>query len=144
MGWQNPSVAQFKAQFIRDFPYGGDPDSAVLDGDIANSYQFTNMNINQGLFCDQGSYTLGYLLCSAHYLVMNLRASSQGINGQFAWLEQSKGVGSVNASFAIPQRILDNPYWSAFSKTNYGLAYLHILLPQLSGQMFSVAGRTKP
>lgn len=144
MSWQNPSIAQFKTQFIRDFPYGDDPNEAVLDADIASTFVYTNININQDLFADQSSYTLGYLLCAAHYLVMNLRASSQGINGQFAWLEQSKGVGAVNAAFAIPQRILDNPYWAAFTKSNYGMSYLHILLPQLSGQMFVVAGRTKP
>ncbi len=102
------------------------------------------MNINQNLFPNQGSYTLGYLLLSAHFLVTNLRASSQGMNGQFNFLQQSKGVGSVSESFGIPERILANPYFSMLTKTNYGAMFLQLILPQLSGQMFSVMGTTLP
>lgn len=144
MAYSNPSVADFKAFFTRDFPYGTDPNTSVLDADIAKSFQFTNINMNQGLFGDQGSYNVGYFLLSAHYLVMNLRASSQGVNGQFSFLDQSKGVGSVNTSFAIPQRILDNPYWSVLAKTNYGMEFLQLILPQLAGQIYSVVGSTRP
>ena len=81
---------------------------------------------------------------AAHYLVTNLRASSQGINGQYAWLEQSKGAGAVNQSFAIPQRILDNPLFAMLTKTNYGASFLQLVLPQLTGQMFNAYGMTKP
>ena len=104
--------------------------------------QMTNINFSQAFWSDQASYNVGYLLLSAHYLVMNLRASSQGINGQFAWLEQSKSVGSVSAAYGIPQRIMDNPEFAVFTKTNYGAQYLALLLPQLAGQVYNVAGRT--
>lgn len=140
MSYTNPSPADFVSYFNRDFPYGTDINTSVLDSDIAKAMQMTNMNINQALFTSQSNYNIGYLLLSAHYLVMNLRASSQGINGQFAFLEQSKGVGAVNTSFAIPQRVLDNPDWSVLMKTNYGAQYLQILLPLLAGQMFVVPG----
>lgn len=140
MAYTNPSVADFQAYFFRDFPYGTDPNVAVLDQDIAKAFQMTNINIPQGLFASQSNYDVGYYLLSAHYLVMNLRQSSQGINGQFAFLEQSKSVGQVTAAFAIPQRVLDNPDWSVLMKTNYGAQYLQILLPALAGQMYSVAG----
>jgi hypothetical protein len=140
MAWSNPSVADFKAYFFRDFPYGTDLNTSVLDQDIATAFQLTNVNINQGLYASQANYTIGYQLLSAHFLVLNLRQSSQGINGQFAFLEQSKGVGGVNSSFAIPQRILDNPEWSVLAKTNYGMQYLALLIPALSGQMYTVMG----
>lgn len=140
MAYTNPSVPDFKAYFFRDFPYGSDVNENVLDADIANAMQMTNININQGLFAEQSDYNVGYLLLTAHYLVMNLRQSSQGLNGQFSFLEQSKGVGSVNSSFAIPQRILDNPNWSMLTKTNYGAQYIQILLPALTGQMYTVPG----
>lgn len=143
MAFVNPSVADFKAFFSRDFPYGIDQNTAVLDEDIAKSFIFTNVNFNPGLWADQGSYNVGYFLLSAHYLVMNLRSSSQGINGQFNFLEQGKSVGSVNQSFAIPQRVLDNPDWSVLMKTNYGAQYLQLVLPQLAGHMYSVAGTTQ-
>ena len=140
MAFSNPSVADFKAFYTRPFPYGTDPNTSILDSDISNAFLYTNTSINQAFFGDQGSYNVGYFTLSAHYLVTNLRASSQGINGQFAFLEQSKGVGGVSTSIAIPQRILDNPYWAVFSKTNYGMIYLQMILPSLCGQMYSVPG----
>ncbi len=144
MAYTNPSVADFKDFFSRDFPYGTDPSVAILDTDIGKAFQFVNINVNQALFQDQGSYNIGYLLLSAHYLVMNLRASSQGINGQFAFLESSKSVGSVSQSFAIPQRVLDNPDWAVLMKTNYGAQFLQLILPQLAGNIFISYGRTLP
>lgn len=140
MAYSNPSVTDFKSYFFRDFPFGTDLNQNVLDADIANAMQMTNININQGLFSEQANYTVGYFLLTAHYLVMNLRQSSQGINGQFAFLEQSKGAGSISTSVAIPQRILDNPNWSMLMKTNYGAQYIQILLPGLTAQMYSVPG----
>lgn len=140
MAYTNPTVADFVSFFQRDFPFGTDPNVAVLDSDITKAFLFTNAMINQGLFPDQGTYNVGYNLLSAHFLVMNLRAASQGINGQFAFLETSKGVGGVSTSFSIPERILQNPELSMLTKTNYGAMYLQLLLPGLTGQMYTVAG----
>jgi hypothetical protein len=142
--FSNPSVADFQAYFFRDFPYGIDPTTSILDQDITNAFQMTNINFNPNLWADQGSYTVGYLLLSAHYLVMNIRASTQGINGQFNFLQQSKSVGAVAEAFGIPQRVLDNPDWSILCKTNYGAQYIQLVLPQLAGQMYSVYSMTNP
>jgi hypothetical protein len=144
MAYENPSVADFKSFFNRDFPYGTDQETQVLDSDITKAFAMTNVNMNQALFGYQSSYNIGYLLMSAHYLVMNLRASSQGINGQFSFLESSKGVGSVSQAFAIPQRVLDNPDWSILCKTNYGAQFIQLVLPQLAGNMFIARGSTRP
>lgn len=144
MAFTNPTVTDFKTQFARDFPFGTDPNTSVLDSDVSNAFVFTNVNFNPALFCDQTTYALAYNLLSAHYLVTNLRSSSQGINGQYNFLQASKGVGSVNEAFNIPERILANPYWSMLTKTNYGATYLQILLPQLTGQVFNVYGTTQP
>ncbi len=144
MAFNNPSVAEFKAYFFRDFPYGTDVDTSVTDADIAKGFQLCNMVINQGLFSAQADYTVGYFLLSAHYLVMNLRMSSQGINGQFSFLEQSKSVAALSQAFAIPQRILDNPDWAILMKTNYGAQYIQLLLPRLAGQVFIAYGSTRP
>ena len=141
--YNNPAVADFQNFFVRDFPYGTDINNCVIDQDIANAFVYVNVNINPCLFCDQASYTLGYLLLSAHQLVLNLRASSQGLNGQYNFLQVSKGVGAVSEGTAIPQRILDNPELAMLAKTNYGAAFLQLILPQLAGQMFSVCGTTR-
>ena len=145
MAYSNPSIADFKLFFARDFPYGTDPNTSVTDADIAKAFTITNSNgVNQCFFGDQASYTTGYLYLSAHFMVLNLQSSSQGINGQFNWLEQSKSVGSVSQAFAIPQRILDNPEFAFYTKTNYGAMYLQMVLPQLSGNIYTVEGSTRP
>lgn len=144
MAFTNPSVADFQAQFARDFPFGTDPNVAVLDSDVTSAFLYTNVNISQALFADQGTYTLAYNLLSAHYLVLNLRSSSQGINGQYNFLQASKGAGQINESFNVPQRVLDNPYWTMLTKTNYGARYLEILLPQLTAQIGIAYGTTQP
>jgi hypothetical protein len=142
--YTTPTVAAFKSQFIRDFPYGSDPSVAVIDTDITNAFNFVDMSINPALWDTQQAYTIGYLLLAAHYLVLNLRASSQGLNGQYNWAQNSKSVGAVSESFTIPQRIIDNPELMMFAKTNYGAQYLMLLLPQLAGQTFSICGATLP
>lgn len=144
MAFNNPSVADFKAYFFRDFPYGTDPATSVLDQDITNAFGETNVNFSQDLWSDQGSFNIGYFLLSAHYLVMNLRSSSQGLSGQFGWMQTGKSVGSVSESFQIPQRILDNPEFAMLTKTQYGARFLLLILPQLSGQVFTVVGSTRP
>lgn len=135
----NPVVTDFKSYFVRDFPYGI-TSSAVMDSDINNAILDTSLFINSGLFSTQASYTNGFLLLTAHFLVMSLRASTQGIAGQYSWLQASKSVGSVSESFSIPQRILDSPEFSMLSKTNYGAKFIFLILPQLSGQVFAVGG----
>jgi hypothetical protein len=144
MSFTNPQVSDFKAQFIRDFPYGTDPAISILDQDILNAFAYSTISINPGLFPDQNTYFLGYLLLSAHRLVMNIRASSQGLNGQFNWAQTQKAVAGVSESFQVPERIQNNPELMMLSKTNYGAQYLELVLPFLCGQAFTVCGRTKP
>lgn len=143
MAYTAPSATDFKSYFTRDFPYGS-TDATVKDADITKAIAEAGFNINQGLFSSQSEYTIGYLYLTAHYLVIDLRASSQGIAGQYSWLQASKSVGSVSESFSIPQRILDNPYLAMLSKTNYGAKYISLLLPRLIGQVFTVYGGTQP
>lgn len=140
MAFDNPTLVDFKIYFVRDFNFGTDPNLSVLDADISKAMLQCRAAMNQALFSNQENYSVGYNLLSAHFLVLNLRASSQGLNGQFNWLQNSKAVGSVNEAFTIPQMVLDNPYWSIFSKTNYGLGFLNLVLPQLCGQMFTGFG----
>jgi hypothetical protein len=144
MAFNNPTITDFKSFFVRDFSYGADPNTSIIDQDIANAYAETNVNFNPALWADQENYTLGYLLLSAHYLQININSSSQGISGQFSWNTTSKSVGSVSQASQIPQRILDNPLYAWLTKTNYGTRYLMLLLPQLTGQMFTAYGSTRP
>lgn len=143
MAYTNPTTLQFQQQFARDFTYGSNPKTSVTLNDINYAFSMANVNINSDLFASQADYTMGYNLLAAHYLVTNIRASGQGLNGQFNFLQSGKGVGSVSESFSIPQRILDNPYWSMLTKTQYGAQYLSLILPQMVGQVFTVLGTTR-
>lgn len=144
MAYTNPDVQAFKDYFYRDFPYGTDPETSVLDQDIQKAYGQTNINISEAIWSNQAEYTIGYLLLAAHWLVIDLRMASQGIAGAYSWVTTSKSVGSVSESFQIPQRILDNPEMAQLAQTNYGAKYLQLLLPRMAGQMFNAYGSTRP
>lgn len=143
MPYNNPSVDDFKAYFTRDFPYGTDPTTSILDTDIAKAYGQVNFAINPALFSNQENYTLGYFWLAAYWLVVDLQTSSQGIAGQYNWLTVSKAVGSVSQAYAIPQRILDNPSMAMYAQNRYGAKYLQLILPALVGQIFIAPGHTK-
>lgn len=144
--WDNPSTDQFQALFYRDFPYNTDPNQGVTDGDITRAFTDVNSVIDPCLFGDQASYTNAYLLLTAHFLVTNIRMSSQGLaGGPFSFLEQSSGAGAVSRGFAVPPRVLENPVFAAYCSTQYGARYLvTYVLPNAAGQMFSVQGTTQP
>lgn len=137
-----PSVADFQSYFNRDFPYGNADLTTVNDSDIMKAQIQAQATINPNLFPTQNLYTIGSQLLSAHMLVGNLRASSQGIAGKFNWATNSKSVGAVSESLSIPQRILDNPEFSIYASTTYGVQYLAMVIPLLTGQMFPVQGGT--
>ena len=141
--YTNPTIEDFKDYFIRDFPYGTTPDT-VMDADITKALNMAGINFNPGLFGSQTAYTTGYLLLSAHYLVMNLRSSSQGIAGTYAWMETSKSVGSVSQGLGIPDNIMANPQFAMLTKTNYGAEFLFLIWPAIRGQMFIAYGSTRP
>lgn len=142
MAYTNPTLTDFKAYFQRDFPFSNTDLSTVQDGDITKAISQMENLINPCLFNNQNIYTQGALLLSAHFLVQNLRASSQGIAGKFEWLVNSKSVANVSAGFSIPDRLMENPQLAMLVSTTYGTQYLYIVLPQLTGQMFAVDGGT--
>ncbi len=144
MTFAYPSVQQFKDYFFRDFPYGTDQAKNVVDADIAKAFQQANCNFNEDFWRDQSSFEVGYFYLSAFYLVYDMQTSSQGLASTASWVETAKSVGNVSQSFAIPQRILDNPELAIYGQNKYGMKYLSLILPQLSGQIFGVIGSTRP
>lgn len=149
-----PTVADFKTFFVRDFPFQPDPpptppgsvepDKYVQDSDIERAMLLAKYMCNQKLFSDQDFFNLGYEYLTAHYLTVNLRASGAGLNGKFEWPAGSKSVGSVSISQAIPDSILKNPAYAFLTTTNYGVEYLMLIWPLLTGVMFTVPGTTHP
>ncbi len=144
MNYNNPTIQEFKDNFQRDFPFGTDIQTSILDSDIGKAFGESNYWINQGLFDKQEDFTLGYMWLAAHFLTESIRASSQGIAGRYNWVEASKSVSGVSSSYSIPQKILDSPFLSMLSRTTYGAKYLFMIMPQLYGNIATVRGRTHP
>jgi len=150
------SVAQFKAQFTRDWPYGAGTD-AVRDADIQNALNLAASYFNAVLFdttplgaAGSGNttteQTLAYLYASAHFLVLNIQAagglrapsSFGGTRSGSKGPVSSKGVGGISESYVWPQSVTDNPMLFQFTQTAYGRQYLQMLMPKLVGNVVSI------
>lgn len=148
MSYTAPTVADFKSRFDRDFSFSADAMqtdlSRVRDVDVTRAFTLAAANFNEGLFGNQATFSEAFLLLSAHFLCVNIGASSQGLAGGAQWATQSKSAGQLAESFAIPQRILNSPLLSQYSKTSYGMTYLQIIAPLLAGNVSVVCGTTTP
>lgn len=143
MAFTQPTTDDFKERFDRDFPYAvpaGEPSlgddtnlKAVRDADINRAFTGASLNFNCGLFATQATYQEAYLNLAAHVLCRNLLASTQGLQGQFPWLNAMKSAGGVSSSAVIPDRIKNSPFLASLSLTRYGAAYLEYIMPYLVG-----------
>lgn len=139
------TVAEFKTWFSRDFPYSEDGDlTGVTSADISKAFAEASMNFNPSLFETDDDKKLGFLYLAAHYLVIDLQNSSQGINGKYEGLMASKTVGSVSVGYQIPTWLLEHPIFSLLSQTKYGMKYLSLIIPLLVGNVAGIKGITHP
>jgi hypothetical protein len=147
MSYTKPDLASFKLNFFRDFPYQPigttDLDKYIQDEDIGRALLKAASWVNEGLFNSQDAFTDGFLLMAAHCMVMSIRASSQGLAGKFDWATASKGVGSVSISQAIPSSITNNPTYAWIAMSSYGVEYLVMVLPAMTGFILSIEGSTQ-
>jgi hypothetical protein len=119
-----------------------DPTGLVSDKDITNAYAEACTNYNSSLFGDDDEIKLSYLYLSAHYLVHDLNAG--GVDSSGVGQVNSRSVGNVSESYSIPQWQLDSPIYSFYTKSTYGLKYLNLVIPKLTGNTFTVEGCTTP
>lgn len=146
MAYVQPTSVEFKARFDRDFAFPADQTdmTKVRDVDINRGLLQASTNFNVALWESQAIYEEAFLLLAAHYLCQNLLASSQGLGGSAAWLTNSKAIGNMSESFAIPERITKSPILAIYSKTLYGMEYLSMIMPRLTGNVALVKGDTTP
>ena len=144
MSWAAPTPAQFKAQFVRDFPYA--PASApndlayITDTDIQSAINEAQANFNSGLFGD--STTIIFMYLAAHTLVMNIRNSSMGLNSQAKFMLSSSSVGNVSITNNINEQFANDPLFSGLLKTGYGQKYLDMVYPYTVGNVGTSHGHT--
>lgn len=124
---------------------GDDTDiSKVMTVDIANAQNMALMHINPALFASQSFYTQCLNLLTAHFLVTNLLASTQGLKSQYDWLTMQRTVGNVSSSFGIPKRVMESPFLSTLTSTRYGAQYISLIAPYLIGNVAGIVGNTTP
>lgn len=116
------------------------PLNYTQDADIINAMQEAKVNFNEGLFDDCETKKLMFLYLTAFYLTLDFRNATNP-NGGFG-LTQSKSVGSVSESYGIPQWVLNKPQYSIYAQNGYGLKYLNMLIPYLTGNIILAKGAT--
>lgn len=139
------TVDDFRGWFSRDFPYSNDGIlTGVTSKDILKAFCEASMNFNPSLFSTDDEKKLSFLYLAAHYLVIDLQNSSQGINGRYEGIMSSKSVGSVSVGYTIPDWVMGSPIYSLLSQTRYGMKYLSLIIPLLIGKIGVVKGATHP
>jgi hypothetical protein len=139
------TVDDFKGWFSRDFPYSASGDlSGITDQDILKAFAEASMNFNSSLFGTCEEQKLGFLYLAAHYLVIDIQNSTQGLNGKYEGVMASKSVGSVSVGYQIPDWVMAHPIYSLLSQSKYGMKYLSLIIPLLVGNIAAVRGATHP
>jgi hypothetical protein len=140
--WVPPTVAQFQAQFFRDFPYAPADDTVTLDyvqpQDIQNAINEANAQFNPGLFGPNATMIFMYL--AAHCLCINLQNSAMGIGAQAIFANSSAAVGSVSFTNNIDNTYLGQPLFAGFLTTGYGKRYLDFAYPYTIGHVSVAEG----
>lgn len=117
-------------------------DNYIQDTDIMRAFKEANVNFNAGLFGDDNTIKMVFLYLAAHYLVIDLNNAMNPLAMGFMGFTQSKSVGSVSESYAVPQWMLNNAILSQYAQTGYGRKYLSLIQPYLVGNIIFIPGRT--
>ena len=113
----------------------------VLDNDIIKAFGQAKGTFNLELFKSKNDkWAIPYLLLTAHYLIMDMNMANG--TGGANFLMTSKSVDGVSASYGVPQKYLQNPYYAYFANTSFGLKYLQYLIPLTIGGAYIIRGNT--
>lgn len=117
-------------------------DNYIQDADIMRAFNEAKVNFNAALFGDGDTVKMVFLYLAAHYLVIDLNNAMNPLGMGFMGFTQSKSVGSVSESYAVPQWMLNNAILSQYATTGYGRKYLSLIQPYLVGNIIFIPGRT--
>lgn len=140
------TVAEFKAQFDRDFIYGTGKET-VRDADIQRSLTEATSVFNADLWSTD-ELKPAYLYASAHFLVLNVQMAGglsalptgKGIDNHGGGVTQSKSVAQVNITYGLTEKFQNDPILSQFLRTDYGQRYLQMISPRLVANVMVVGG----
>lgn len=117
-------------------------DNYIQDSDIMRAFKEAKVNFNAGLFGDDDTIKMVFLYLTAHYLVIDLNNAMNPLGMGFMGFTQSKSVGSVSESYAVPSFATNNALLSQLMLTGFGRKYLSLLQPYLVGNIIFCPGRT--
>ena len=140
------TVAEFKAQFDRDFIYGTGKET-VRDGDIQRALTEATVDFNADLWSTD-ELKPAFLYAAAHFLVLNVQMAGglaaaptgKGVDNHGGGVTQSKAVGQVNINYALADKFQNDPILSQFLRTDYGQRYLQMASTRLVGNIAVVSG----
>lgn len=117
-------------------------DNYIQDSDILRAFNEAKVNFNAALFGDDDTVKMVFLYLAAHYLVIDLSNAMNPLAMGFMGFTQSKSVGSVSQSFALPDFVTRNAVLSQYMQTGYGAKYVSLIYPYLIGNVVLIKGRT--
>ncbi len=147
MGIDEITNQDFKDFFTRGFSYSGEKTCnplEVSDKDLDNAKIEAGYSFNEGLFGSQEELTTPFLYCWAHYLVSDIRAGNQGLGASPNFPVSSKSVDAVSTSYSVPAWATEDTVASFFTTTYYGMKYLTLIRPYITGVVKIAYGASTP
>lgn len=117
-------------------------DNYIQDTDILRAFAEAKINFNTSFWKDDETAEMVFYYLAAHYLVIDLTNRMNPLSMGYKGLTQSKSVGSVSESYAIPQWMLNNKVLGTYAQTGYGRKYLSLIQPYLICNIILSPGRT--
>lgn len=121
-------------------PVQVDEDNYITDDDIQKAMNQAKVVFNTRFGANIEQMTNIFLHLVAYYLMIDLSNASS--TGGFLGVTSSKSVGDVSESYAIPAFVSNSPLYSMYMQNGYGLKYLSMILPFISGRVLLSRGRT--
>ena len=117
----------------------------VLDSDIEKAYFQARQFFNPALF-DNENELLSYICyLIAHYLVIDIQMSQEGVNSTGYYIPNHTTVGDVSESYSNPTDSQGDSFiLYQLNQTRYGQKYLSLISPLLVGHFNSIRGTTTP
>ena len=117
----------------------------VLDSDIEKAIFQAKQFFNSNLFSTDEELLSYFVYLVAHYLVIDIQMSQEGINSTGYYIPNHVTVGDVSESYSNPTNSQgDSSIVYQLNQTRYGQKYLALISPLMVGRFSCVGGSTTP
>ena len=117
----------------------------VLDSDIEKAYFQAKQFFNPALFDNENDLLSYICYLIAHYLVIDIQMSQEGVNSTGYYIPNHTTVGDVSESYSNPTNSQGDSFiLNQLNQTRCGQKYLSLISPLLVGHFNSIRGTTTP